>query len=289
MLSNAERSVQRAPVDTARFAKLAREISDPLAQEAMREAIYGRTLFRLQCELVKFQQWVHAKKLKIVVIFEGRDSAGKGGIIKRITHRLDPRLYRVVALGTPSEREREQWYFQRYVSHLPAGGEIAFFDRSWYNRACVERVMGFCTAEEYEEFLESVPHFESMITRSGIILIKYWLSISYEEQRLRLMERLNSPFKEWKLSPIDIESLRRWDRYTEAKEIMFQRTHRPGAPWWIVDAEDKRRGRLNCIYHLLSQVPYGELPGRSIAMPEWQDTVSERKRASNACYVPITY
>ena len=239
---------------------------------------------------MKLQKWVHAKKLKIVVIFEGRDAAGKGGMIKRITHRLDPRLCRVVALGTPTERERAQWYFQRYVTHLPAGGEIVFFDRSWYNRAGVERVMGFCSDEEYEEFFETVPHFENMITRSGIVLIKYWLSISLAEQRRRLAARLNSPFKEWKLSPMDIESLRRWDTYTKAKETMFQRTHRPGSPWWIVDAEDKRRARLNCIHHLLSQVPYRDLPTRTLALPELQNSSSfERKRALSAFYVPSAF
>ena len=278
------------PIDAAQLAKLVWEISDPATHEAIREAIYARTLFQLQCELVKLQRWVHAKKLKLVVIFEGRDAAGKGGIIKRITHRLDHRLCRVVALGTPNERERAQWYFQRYVTHLPTGGEIVFFDRSWYNRAGVERVMGFCSDREYEEFLATVPHFENMITRSGIILIKYWLSISLAEQRRRLLERLKSPFKEWKLSPMDIELVRRWDSYTKAKEIMFQRTHRPEAPWWVVDAEDKRRARLNCMAHLLSQLPYRDLPTRHLAMPELQDiSPQDRKRALGACYVPLAY
>ena len=279
-----------APLDPARFAKLVWEISDPATHEAIREAIYARTLFQLQCELVKLQRWVHAKKLKIVVLFEGRDAAGKGGMIKRITHRLDPRHCRVVALGTPNERERAQWYFQRYVAHLPTGGEIVFFDRSWYNRAGVERVMGFCSDREYEEFLATVPHFENMITGSGIILLKYWLSISLAEQRRRLAARLNSPFKEWKLSPMDIESLRRWDSYTRAKEMMFQRTHRPEAPWWIVDAEDKRRARLNCIHHLLSQVPYRDIATRTLAMPELPDTSTcERRRALSAFDVPMDY
>ena len=211
-------------------------------------------------------------------------------MIKRITHRLEPRLCRVVALGTPSERERAQWYFQRYVTHLPTGGEIVFFDRSWYNRAGVERVMGFCSDREYEEFLATVPYFETMITRSGIILVKYWLSISLMEQRRRLVERLKSPFKEWKLSPMDIESVTRWDSYTKAKEIMFQRTHRPEAPWWVVDAEDKQRARLNCMHHLLSLVPYRDLPTRHIAMPELPDiSPQDRKRSLGACYVPMAY
>ena len=279
-----------APLDPARFAKLVWEISDPSAHEAIWEAIYARTLFELQCELVKLQRWVHAKKLKIVVLFEGRDAAGKGGMIKRITHRLDPRLYRVVALGTPSERERAQWYFQRYVAHLPTGGEIVFFDRSWYNRAGVERVMGFCSDCEYEEFLETVPHFETMITRSGIVLIKYWLSISLAEQLRRLTERLRSPFKEWKLSPMDIELVRRWDSYTRAEEMMFQRTHRPEAPWWIVDAEDKQRARLNCMHHLLSQVPYRDLPTRNVTLPDLQNASNdERRRALSAFDVPPAY
>jgi polyphosphate kinase 2 len=278
------------PLDATQFAKLMWEISNPAAFEAMREATYGRTLFRLQCELVKLQRWVHAKKLKIVVIFEGRDAAGKGGIIKRITHRLDPRQYRVVALGAPNERERAQWYFQRYIAHLPTGGEIVFFDRSWYNRAGVERVMGFCSDREYEEFLATVPHFENMITGSGIVLIKYWLSISLAEQRRRLMARLESPFKEWKLSPMDIESVRRWDSYTKAKEIMFQRTHRPQAPWWVVDAEDKRRARLNCMHHLLGQVPYRDVPTRRLALPEPQNIpLQDRTRPLSGFHVPLTY
>ncbi len=283
-------SPRGTPIDAARLAKLVWEISDPATHEAIREAVYARALFQLQCELVKLQRWVHAKKLKMVVIFEGRDAAGKGGMIKRITHRLDPRLCRVVALGTPNERERSQWYFQRYVAHLPTGGEIVFFDRSWYNRAGVERVMGFCSDRDYEEFLATVPYFENMITSSGIILIKYWLSISFAEQRRRLTERLESPFKDWKLSPMDIESLRRWDSYTKAKEIMFQRTHRPEAPWWVVDAEDKQRARLNCMHHLLSQVPYRDIPTRTLAMPELQTpSTCERRRALSAFDVPMAY
>jgi polyphosphate kinase 2 len=279
-----------APIDAAQLANLVWEISDPATHEAIREAVYARTLFQLQCELVKLQRWVHAKKLKVVVIFEGRDAAGKGGMIKRITHRLDPRLCRVVALGTPNERERAQWYFQRYVAHLPTGGEIVFFDRSWYNRAGVERVMGFCSDRDYEEFMESVPHFEAMITHSGIVLIKYWLSISLAEQRRRLTARLESPFKEWKLSRMDIESVRRWDDYTKAKEIMFQRTHRPEASWWIIDANDKQRARLNCIRHLLSQVPYRNLPVRHLTMPELPNASDcEQKRALSAFYVPSAY
>ena len=197
--------------------------------------------------------------LKVVVIFEGRDSAGKGGVIKRITQRLNPRICRVAALPAPNERERTQWYFQRYVSHLPAGGEIVLFDRSWYNRAGVERVMGFCTDSDVEEFFRSVPEFERMLVRSGIILVKYWFSITDEEQQFRFMMRIHDPLKQWKLSPMDVESRSRWEAYTKAKEAMLERTHIPEAPWWIVEAVDKKRARLNCISHLLTQVPYQEV------------------------------
>jgi polyphosphate kinase len=278
-----------ASIDAARIAKLAREISVPANDSAIRDAIYFETLARLQYELVKLQRWVHARKLKLVVIFEGRDAAGKGGVLKRVVERLDPRHCHIAALGTPTELERRQWYFQRYVPHLPAGGEISFFDRSWYNRAGVERVMGFCSEEEYAEFLETAPQFERMIIRSGIILIKYWFSISFEEQRRRLQERLQNPLKQWKLSPMDIESLRRWDRYTEAKEAMFAHTHTQEAPWWIVDADDKRKARLNCIRHMLAQIPYRDLPGRRLTLPEGQAEDHARCRTSSAFYVPQTY
>lgn len=254
-------------LERSRLAKLLRELGG-CAPQRVDDASYARELFRLQCELVKLQDWVNVNRLKVAVIFEGRDAAGKGGMIKRIVQRLNPRLYRVAALASPTERERQQWYFQRYVAHLPAGGEIVFFDRSWYNRAGVERVMGYCSEGEYREFLESVPEFERMLTRSGIILIKYWFSITYEEQLRRLRSRASDPVKQWKLSPTDIQSLYRWDDYTAAKEIMLKQTHIPDAPWWIVDAVDKRRARLNCIRHLLGQVPYQDLPRREIALPE---------------------
>jgi polyphosphate kinase 2 len=228
---------------------------------------YFKELFRLQGELVKLQDWVVHKKLKIVVLFEGRDAAGKGGAIKRITQRLNPRVCRVAALPAPSERERTQWYFQRYVSQLPAGGEIVLFDRSWYNRAGVERVMGFCSDEEYEEFFVTTPEFEKMLLRSGIILIKYWFSITDDEQYLRFMTRINDPLKQWKLSPMDLESRRLWEAYTKAKETMIERTHRPEAPWWIVAADNKKRARINCISHLLSQVPYEEIERPLVELP----------------------
>jgi polyphosphate kinase 2 len=228
---------------------------------------YFRELFRLQGELVKLQEWVAATKTKAVIIFEGRDSAGKGGVIKRITQRLNPRVCRVVALPAPNDRERTQWYFQRYVSHLPAGGELVLFDRSWYNRAGVERVMGFCNDDEYEEFFRSVPEFERMLVRSGIMVIKYWFSITDDEQHLRFLARIHDPLKQWKLSPMDLESRRRWENYTVAKETMLERTHIPEAPWWLVQAVDKKKARLNCISHLLSQFDYQEIQRQEVILP----------------------
>jgi polyphosphate kinase 2 len=229
---------------------------------------YFRELFRLQRELVKLQDWVVHEKLKVVVVFEGRDAAGKGGVIKRITQRLNPRVCRVAALPAPSERERTQWYFQRYSAHLPAAGEIVLFDRSWYNRAGVERVMGFCTEADVEEFFRSCPEFERMLVRSGIKLVKYWFSITDEEQNFRFSMRIQDPLKQWKLSPMDLESRRRWEFYTKAKEAMLERTHIPEAPWWVVEADDKKRARLNCINHLLTQVPYQEVNRAGIVLPE---------------------
>jgi polyphosphate kinase len=230
--------------------------------------IYFKELFRLQGELVKLQDWVVQNKLKVVVLFEGRDAAGKGGVIKRITQRLNPRVCRVAALPAPSERERTQWYFQRYISHLPAGGEIVLFDRSWYNRAGVEKVMGFCNEDEYEEFFRSVPEFEKMLVRSGIILIKYWFSITDDEQHLRFMTRIQDPLKQWKLSPMDLESRRLWEQYTKAKEIMLERTHIPEAPWWVIEAVDKKKARLNCINHLLSQIAYDKVEHPAVVLPK---------------------
>ena len=229
---------------------------------------YFKELFRLQGELIKLQDYVVHHKLKLVVLFEGRDAAGKGGVIKRIAQRLNPRVCRVAALPAPSERERSQWYFQRYVSHLPSGGEIVLFDRSWYNRAGVEKVMGFCSDHEYEEFFRSVPEFEKMLIRSGIILIKYWFSITDDEQYNRFQMRIHDPLKQWKLSPMDMESRRLWEHYTKAKEIMLECTHIPEAPWWIVEAVNKKKARLNTISHLLSQIPYDEIKHPPVILPE---------------------
>ena len=240
------------------------DLSEGDKQERQR---YFKELFRLQGELVKLQDWVVHQKLKIVVIFEGRDAAGKGGAIKRITQRLNPRVCRVAALPAPNEREGTQWYFQRYVSHLPAGGEMVLFDRSWYNRAGVEKVMGFCNDEQYEEFFNTVPEFENMLIRSGIILVKYWFSISDDEQHMRFTTRIKDPLKQWKLSPMDLESRVHWEDYTKAKEKMLERTHTPDAPWWVVQADNKKKARINCITHLLSQVHYQALEHPLVDLP----------------------
>jgi len=243
------------------------EAGDPIGVDRAARASYFKELFRLQGELVKLQDWVQHSRQKVVILFEGRDAAGKGGVIKRITQRLNPRVARVAALPAPNDRERTQWYFQRYVAHLPAAGEIVLFDRSWYNRAGVERVMGFCSDDEYEEFFRSVPDFERMLVRSGIKLIKYWFSITDDEQHLRFLGRIHDPLKQWKLSPMDLESRRRWEEYTKAKEIMLERTHIEEAPWWVVQAVDKKKARLNCIAHLLGQLPYHETEHAPISLP----------------------
>jgi polyphosphate kinase 2 len=256
-------------LDDRRFAEEARGgAGEPVPPQDMDRRTYFRELFRLQGELVKLQDWVVHNKLKIVVLFEGRDAAGKGGVIKRITQRLNPRVCRVAALPAPSERERTQWYFQRYVAHLPAGGEMVLFDRSWYNRAGVERVMGFAAEADVEEFFRSVPEFERMLVRSGIVLVKYWFSITDEEQHSRFTMRIQDPLKQWKLSPMDLESRRRWEQYTKAKEAMLERTHIPEARWWIVEGVSKKRARLNCIHHLLSQVAYQEVEHELVQLPE---------------------
>ncbi|MCF7537791.1 polyphosphate kinase 2 [Pseudomonas sp. P2652] len=253
--------------DDARLDGLLADLGEEVPKGIDRR-VYFRELLRLQGELVKLQDWVVSQKLKVVVLFEGRDAAGKGGAIKRITQRLNPRVCRVAALTAPSERERTQWYFQRYVAHLPAAGEMVLFDRSWYNRAGVERVMGFCNDEEYEEFFRTVPEFEKMLVRSGIILIKYWFSITDDEQYRRFLMRIHDPLKQWKLSPMDLESRRRWEDYTNAKEEMLTRSHTDVAPWWIVEADDKKRARLNCIHHLLEQIPRGDTETPQVVLPE---------------------
>jgi polyphosphate kinase len=250
---------------------------------------YEKELRRLQVELVKFQEWVKKEGLRVVVIFEGRDGAGKGGSIKRITESLNPRVCRVVALPAPTERERTQWYFQRYVAHLPAAGEIVLFDRSWYNRAGVERVMDFCTEAEYLEFLRSCPEFERMLVRSGIILIKYWFSVSGEEQERRFQERLKNPVKRWKLSPMDLESRTRWVEYSRAKDEMFAHTDIKQAPWHVVDADDKKRSRLNVIRHLLSQIPYKELPPQTLTLPPLDRRKYARPPIDDQNFIPAFY
>lgn len=255
--------------------------------EALDRHVYFNELIRLQSELIKLQDWVAHTKEKVVVLFEGRDSAGKGGVIKRITQRLNPRIVRVVALPAPSDREKTQWYFQRYVPHLPAGGEIVLFDRSWYNRAGVERVMGFATLDQVEQFFEDVPEFERMLLRSGIRLVKYWFSITDEEQQLRFMMRIHDPMKQWKLSPMDLQSRVRWEQYTKAKEEMFARTSSPEAPWYIVEGNDKKRARLNCIDHLLRQIPYQSVPHEHIELPNRVfNPEYERATLPRELYVP---
>ncbi len=258
--------------------------------EALASKEYLRHLLRLQSELIKLQTWVAHCGAKIVVLFEGRDAAGKGGAIKRITQRLNPRVCRVVALPAPSLREQTQWYFQRYVAHLPAAGEIVLFDRSWYNRVGVERVMGFATTDQVEQFFMDVPEFERMLVRSGIVLLKYWFSISDEEQQLRFLMRIHDPMKQWKLSPMDLESRVRWEAYTQAKQEMLDRTHTPEARWYIVEGNDKRRARLNCIDHLLKQIPYTEVPHEPIALPERVFNPNyERRTLPEQLYVPNIY
>ena len=252
--------------------------------------VYKQELDKLQIELVKLQRWVQHAGLKVVVIFEGRDAAGKGGAIKRISESLNPRVCRVVALGTPSDRQKTQWYFQRYVAHLPAAGEMVLFDRSWYNRAGVERVMGFCTYDEYNEFMRSCPQFEVMIQRSGIILIKYWFSVSDKEQEKRFQDRISDPTKRWKISPMDLKAREKWVEYSKAKDDMFAATDIPESPWNVVEADDKKRARLNCISHLLDTVPYEDLPAEKIVLPPRQKEIDyERPPMETQNFVPAKY
>jgi polyphosphate kinase len=252
--------------------------------------VYFAELLRLQSELIKLQDWVAYNGLKLVVLFEGRDSAGKGGVIKRIAQRVNPRTCRVVALPAPSDREKTQWYFQRYVPHLPAAGEIVLFDRSWYNRAGVERVMGFASEAQVEDFFRDVPEFERMLVRSGVVLVKYWFSITDEEQQLRFLMRIHDPLKQWKLSPMDLQSRVRWEQYTKAKEEMFERTNIAEAPWHIVEGNEKKRARLNCIAHLLSMVPYAEVPHDPVTLPQRVFNPDyERRVLPSELYVPERY
>jgi polyphosphate kinase len=277
-------------VDDVRVPPELRALLDKHEKSTLDRHTYFNELLRLQGELVKLQDWVHHKGLKMVVLFEGRDSAGKGGVIKRISQRVNPRICRVVALPAPSDREKTQWYFQRYVAHLPAAGEIVLFDRSWYNRAGVERVMGFADDREVEDFFRDVPDFERMIVRSGIILVKYWFSITDQEQQLRFLMRIHDPIKQWKLSPMDLQSRVRWEQYTKAKEAMFERTSISEAPWHIVEGNDKKRARLNCIAHLLSSVPYEDVPHEPINLPERVfDPHYERHTLPAELYVPERY
>jgi polyphosphate kinase len=265
-------------------------VEAPARKEKIKEKDYLAELAKLHIELVKLQEWIRAKGLRVVVVFEGRDAAGKGGVIKRITETLNPRHVRVVALGTPTEREKTQWYFQRYVPHLPAAGEMVLFDRSWYNRAGVERVMGFCTEEEYREFMRSCPEFERMLIRSGIILIKYWFSVSDEEQERRFQARINDPTRRWKLSPMDLESRARWVEYSRAKDEMFAHTDIKQSPWYVVNADDKKRARLNCIHHLLTMVPYQDLTPEPIVLPPRQDHSGYvRPPITDQTFVPEIY
>ena len=278
------------------------ELSEPMLSDEIRELykgrlqnplgrmIYYRNLLRLQAELIKLQDWVETTGAKVLIICEGRDSAGKGGVIKRISQRLNPRVARVVALPKPTEREQTQWYFQRYVPHLPAGGEMVLFDRSWYNRAGVERVMGFASEDQIEQFFRDVPEFERMLLRSGIILLKYWFSITDEEQQLRFMTRIHDPMNQWKLSPMDLESRIRWEQYTKAKEDMLARTNIPEAPWYIVEGNDKKRERLNCIEHILSKIPYQDVPNEKVTLPERVFNPDyERQVLPDELYVPKIY
>ncbi|MEL0195392.1 MAG: polyphosphate kinase 2, partial [Rhodobiaceae bacterium] len=278
------------------------EFNEPMLSEEVRKLyqkqhpdslegrIYYPNLLRLQAEMIKLQDWVVEENAKVLIICEGRDSAGKGGVIKRITQRLNPRVARIVALPKPSEREMSQWYFQRYVPHLPAGGEIVLFDRSWYNRAGVERVMGFATEDEVEQFFQDVTEFERMLVRSGIILLKYWFSITDEEQQLRFMMRIHDPMKQWKLSPMDLESRIRWEQYTKAKEEMFERTSIDQAPWYIVEGNDKKRERLNCMEHILSRIPYREIPHDKVVLPERVFNPDyERRTLPDDLYIPKIY
>jgi len=287
---DAETSILRNAKEITEVEQHWRAAGEPKSRKPPKTYKYIDELAHLQFELIKLQEWVRLQGLKVAVIFEGRDAAGKGGVIKRITESLNPRICRVVALGTPTERERGQWYFQRYVAELPTRGEIVLFDRSWYNRAGVEHVMQFCKDDEYQEFLRSCPIFEEMLIRSGIYLIKYWFSVNDEEQERRFQERIRNPIKRWKLSPMDVESRKRWVEYSKAKDAMFAHTDRKKTPWYVVDADDKKRARLNCIRHLLGQIPYQDMKPVEIDLPPRQpDTGYKRPKKSIQRFVPKVY
>ena len=285
-MSEQELNSSRDPQDTPSPDELVKKKK----KKKMSLKAYEKELERLQCELVKLQDWIKGKGLKVIVVFEGRDTAGKGGTIKRITDRLNPRIARVVALGVPTEKERTQWYFQRYTPHLPAAGEMVLFDRSWYNRAGVERVMGFCTEDEYWEFMRSCPEFERMLVRSGIILIKYWLSVSDEEQERRFQARIHDPMRSWKLSPMDLASRSKWVEYSRAKDEMFKYTDIKQAPWYVVNADIKRHARLNLIAHLLSMIPYEDTVPESIELPPRQENFGYvRPPIEDQTFIPEIY
>ena len=276
------------PAKPPRLSAVERDHGTPVAP--LDRKLYAKELARLQVELVKMQYWVKATGFRLVVLFEGRDAAGKGGTIKRITEPLNPRGCRVVALGTPSDQQRSQWYFQRYVEHFPSGGEIVLFDRSWYNRAGVERVMGFCSEAELREFEQSCPEFERMLVRSGIVLLKYWFSVSDAEQEARFQARIDDPARRWKLSPMDLESRDRWVEFSRAKDDMFAHTNIPEAPWFTVEADDKRRARLNCIRHLLSKVPYHDMTPPALKLPPRRKAKGyERPPSNEQFFVPNAY
>ena len=301
-LSDQQRDWLEAELEETLDETFEMEFSEPMLSREIRKIyrerhpdsldrrVYFSNLLRLQAEMIKVQDWVQHTGAKVCILFEGRDSAGKGGVIKRITQRLNPRVARVVALPAPNEREKTQWYFQRYVPHLPAGGEIVLFDRSWYNRAGVERVMGFASEKEVELFFRDVVEFERMLVRNGIILLKYWFSITDQEQQLRFLVRIHDPMKQWKLSPMDLQSRIRWEQYTKAKEEMFERTNIGEAPWYIVEGNDKKRERLNCMEHILTKIPYHEIPSEKPTLPERVfNPEYERKTLPDELYVPKIY
>ena len=294
-MADKSKKKHHAAEEKAKLSKVKKHDGDvlpPVNAGALRlgkDCDYDRELRRMQIELIKLQEWIRHEGLRVVVLFEGRDAAGKGGAIKRITESLNPRVCRVVALGTPTEREKTQWYFQRYVAHLPAAGEMVLFDRSWYNRAGVERVMGFCTEREYREFMQSCPEFERMLVRSGIVLIKYWFSVSDAEQERRFQDRIKTPTKRWKLSPMDLEARKHWADYSRAKDEMFAITDLKQTPWHVINAEDKKSARLNVIHHLLSMIPYHDLTPEPLTLPKLEKAKYVRPPMSEQNFVPEVY